>query len=198
CGSLPPGADGTLVTRLIATARAGGVRCAVDSSGEALAAAIEAGADLLSPNARELAGVSPAVAAALADGLEALADVATDFSADHGCELLVSLGADGAIWTDGTVALHARGRAAVPVNTAGAGDALLAGWLAGGSDPTQRLVRAVTWGRAACLSPTTVIGPGELDQDDGPTVEVSTSARGMRRSAADPSGHPPTGATAHA
>lgn len=198
CGSLPPGADGGLVTRLIEVARAAGVRCAVDSSGEALAAALHTGADLFSPNARELAAVSPAVAAALEGGLEALAEAAAGFAADHGCELLVSLGADGAIWTDGTVALHARGQAAVPVNTAGAGDALMSGWLAGGSDPSSRLVRAVIWGRAACLSPTTVMNPGDLDPDDGPAVEVSETARGVRRSAADPTGQPPTSATAHA
>ncbi len=173
CGSLPPGAGADLVARLIGVARAGGVRCAVDSSGPALAAAIAAGADVFSPNAQELAAVSPAVTAALPAGLGALAEAATGFSAEHACELLVSLGADGALWTDGSLTLHARAPAAVPVNTAGAGDTLLSGWLAGGSDPARRLARAVSWGRAACLSPTTVIDPGDIDPAGVAAVQVT-------------------------
>jgi 1-phosphofructokinase len=68
--------------------------------------------------------------------------------------------------------LHGRGRPITPVNTAGAGDALLAGWLAepdpgGDSDPQRRLARAVSWAASACLSTTTVFpappDPGETD-----------------------------------
>lgn len=158
-GSLPPGAGPDLIARLVEVARAGGARCAVDTSGPALALALEAGADLLAPNASELAAISPEVAAVLTGpdphGAALLAAVGRT-AAVHGCELLVSLGADGAVWTDGLLALRARAEAAVPVNTAGAGDALLAGWLVGDGSARDRLGRAVSWGRAACLAPTTV------------------------------------------
>jgi 1-phosphofructokinase len=167
CGSLPPETDPELVGDLVRLAHARGVRCAVDSSGAPLKVALAAGADLLAPNVAELAQVSDVLPEARGDELaRAVAHVA----AEHQCELLVSLGADGALWTDGNQVVHARGEAVIPVNTAGAGDALLAGWLAGAWHPAestrQRLQRAVAWGRAACLSPTTVAalppppGPG--------------------------------------
>jgi 1-phosphofructokinase len=71
------------------------------------------------------------------------------------------------VWTDGVDARHATGASIVPQNTAGAGDALLSGWLAGpvggspssaesGDDGDRRLARGVAWGAAACLSPGTV------------------------------------------
>jgi 1-phosphofructokinase len=192
CGSLSPETDAAkLIGRLIETARAHGWRCAVDSSEAALAAGFDAGADLLAPNAAELEAVRPGPPAV---GLNAVLETATALAAQRGCELLVSLGADGALWTDGRLTLHARGPAVVPVNTAGAGDALLAGWF---STPTElaepvegplegpvagtdradlghRLATAVAWGAAACLAPTTVATepppnlPGWLD-----SVQVS-------------------------
>lgn len=160
CGSMPPGVDpAVLVDRLISVAKARGWRVCVDGSGPGLTAAFEAGADLLAPNATELIGVlglepiedgAPPAARALLAAAAAEAD-------RRGCQLLVSLGPDGAGWTDGRRTLHARGPVVVPVNSAGAGDALLAGWFFADSiDPVIRLATAVAWGTAACLSSTTV------------------------------------------
>ena len=157
CGSLPPGVDPAVVGEFVALAHAHGARCVVDASGEALAVAVRSGADLLAPNRLELSEVDPR--AASADSLEALADVAVAVAvavARDGAALLVSLGEDGALYTDGDVVLHGHGPRLTPVNTAGAGDALLAGWLAASGPPAERMARAVRWGRAACLSPTTV------------------------------------------
>jgi 1-phosphofructokinase len=159
CGSLPPATDPALVDRLVEVARRAGVRSAVDSHGAALAAAVAAGADLIAPNAAELAALSPAVAAALAGGPELLAPAVVEFAAETGCQVLLSRGADGALWTDGRTALVARSRPVTPVNPAGAGDALLAGWLSGPDGDhllTDRLARAVAWGTACCLAATTV------------------------------------------
>ncbi len=155
CGSLPPGVDaGLLFSRLVDLAHGHGWRVAVDSSGPGLEAGFAAGADLLAPNAAELA---------TALNLNPDADLfhaATAEAARRGCQLLVSLGADGALWTDGEQSRHARGPAVVPVNSAGAGDALLAGWFftdhSDPADPDRRLVTAVAWGTAGCLAPTTV------------------------------------------
>jgi ribokinase len=68
-------------------------------------------------------------------------------------EVVVTLGAGGALWTDG----HAIVRAAAPqveriVDTTGAGDAFAAGWLAGrraGADPRTALVSAGALGARA-------------------------------------------------
>ncbi|MBP2475980.1 1-phosphofructokinase [Crossiella equi] len=146
CGSLPPGCPPSLVTRLVAAGHAAGAAVAVDSSGEGLAEAVRAGADLVAPNAAELAELSgqpvtgPAQAAAVA------ADLFTGTA-------LVSLGEQGAVLVrpDGT-AMHAVPPGVTVVNTAGAGDALLAGWLAAEGPARARLARAVAWGTSACLA----------------------------------------------
>jgi len=58
-------------------------------------------------------------------------------------EVVVTLGADGAVWTDGTAVVAAAAAAPGPVaDTTGAGDAFSAGFLAawlGGADPTEAL-----------------------------------------------------------
>jgi 1-phosphofructokinase len=202
CGSIPAGSESRqsadpaeLVRRVVGSAHAHGCRCAVDTSGAALAAGLAAGADLLAPNAHELAELAGSLAAVRVPGStgrgqgsgsvatperahpggtagnatasSARLRTASDIAAAHRCELLVSLGAEGAIWTDGERTVHARGPAVVPVNTAGAGDALLAGWFA--SEPAgvaQRLATAVRWGAAACLSPTTVRLPAAPPDGD--------------------------------
>lgn len=157
CGSLPPGVDPAVLGEFVTLAHDRGARCAIDASGPALAAAIAAGADLLAPNRLELAEV--AASAAAAQTIHDLASVALDVAAATGAALLVSLGKDGALFTDGTVVIHGHGPALTPVNTAGAGDALLSGWLARAAAPADRMQRAIRWGRAACLSSTTVAGP---------------------------------------
>jgi len=155
CGSMPPGTKVEALTgRLVESAHARNWRVAVDSSGDGLKAGFTAGADLLAPNAAELSAVLGTTVLA---GRE-LFTAAASSAAEHGCELLISLGADGALWTDGRRTLHVRGPVITPINSAGAGDALLAGWFFTdpGDDPVYRLRTAVAWGTAACLSPTTV------------------------------------------
>jgi 1-phosphofructokinase len=180
CGSLAGGRAEDVLRRLVATAHAAGARCAVDTSSGALAAAVRAGADLLSPNAVELADlVGPDQAFATGDGVDPgiAADAAAGVARATGGQVLVSLGPQGAVWTDGVEARHAAGPSIQPQNTAGAGDALLAGWLAGpvGAGPSsaesgeqgeQRLARGVAWGTATCLSPGTVAPPAMLGAAD--------------------------------
>ena len=164
CGSLPPGVAPHLVTELVRLAHAQGARCAVDASGDALRAALDAHADLVAPNRDELADV-------IDDGLgtadlHEVARVALSLSAATTSHLLVSLGADGALYADGQRVLHATAAPLAPVNTAGAGDALLAGWLSTTADARSRLATAVRWGRSACLSATTVDSrPGLRDTE---------------------------------
>lgn len=155
-GSLPPETPAGLVGRIIAAGRLAGARTAVDASGSALAAAVEAAPDLLAPNADELAELTDHTFPAEGEPLVLAAlDAAHQVATATGGSLLVSLGADGALWVDGATALHAAGPPVTPVNTAGAGDALLAGWLASQGSPSERLRTAVAWGTAACLMAST-------------------------------------------
>jgi fructose-1-phosphate kinase PfkB-like protein len=68
--------------------------------------------------------------------------------------VLVSLGSDGALLVDGTAACHAEAPINDVANTVGAGDALLAGFLAGGATAAA-LPTAIAWSVAACRAPGT-------------------------------------------
>jgi len=116
CGSLPPETETGLVARLVAVALKAGARCAVDSWGEALAAALEAEADLAAPNRRELAQVSRLVREA-APGVKGIAEAAAALCHERGIELLVSLGSDGALWSNGQRTLHGTRPSLILVNT---------------------------------------------------------------------------------
>ena len=65
---------------------------------------------------------------------------------------MVSLGRDGAVLVDGDGALYGRTADVTAVNTVGAGDAFLAGYLAADANsslPADRLAVALRWGATA-------------------------------------------------
>lgn len=176
CGSLPPGVGAGFVVDLVELAHRHGAKCAVDASGDALGAALGAGADLLAPNRFELAEVASSIPPS--GSIDDLADATQALSRQTGSALLISLGPDGALYTDGLQTLHGWGPALTPVNTAGAGDALLAGWLASDAEPKARLSQAITWGRSACLADTTVDPhPGAGDAAPITVRELTTATQ---------------------
>jgi len=149
CGSLPPGAPRDFYRRLanLATHER---RVAVDSSGDALAAAATAGIALVKPNRHELQELVRRPLATFGEVIGAAREVIA-----QGCgAALVSLGADGALYVDATTVAHAEARLADASNTVGAGDALLAGFLAAGAR-VEALPVAVAWAVAAVRSPGT-------------------------------------------
>ena len=152
-GSLPPGAPPDFYARLGATVRASGARFALDSSGAALLAGLSAQPDLVKPNAEELAA---AVGRSLATWGEVVR-AAEELRVRGARAVVVSLGPDGALLVDADGVLHARAVVAAPVSTVGAGDALVAGYLAGlgrhGTDRVAVLREAVAWGSASVATP---------------------------------------------
>ncbi len=157
-GSLPPGFTSRHLTDAVATARASGGRVALDCSGpalrEVLAGPREALPHLIKPNAQELAeltGVNPT----------SLGEVVTQarLLVDSGIrEVLVSLGGDGAVLVSAAGAWHGRAPVGAVVNSAGAGDALLAGYLAAADRaPEQRLASALRFGADAVEQPGTLL-----------------------------------------
>lgn len=141
CGSLPPGAPVDLYARLTALGHAGGVRVAVDTSGEPLRAALAAAPDLLTPNVEELAELVGSGPTTLGEVLDAAGTV----RARGPRSVLVSLGADGALLAGPGAALHAEAPVRAVVSAVGAGDALLAGFLAAGGSGGAALATAVSW-----------------------------------------------------
>lgn len=161
-GSLPPGVPDDFWGRLAAAAAERGIQVALDTSGDALAAALEVGVDLLKPNARELGEVVGRTIETEADQEE----VARGVVERGGARLLVlSLGASGAlgVGSDGF-----RERIAAPVvrprSRVGAGDSMLAGLvaaLAGGKSWSRALRVGVAAGAAAVATEGTGLARAE-------------------------------------
>lgn len=170
CGSLPPGVPSDFYALLVDQAHAHGARAAVDTSGEALAACLAAGPDLVKPNAEELAECAGLPVRTLADAVHA-AEILRDRGAKA---VLASLGPDGAVLVDDHGATHATARPAGPVlSTVGAGDATLAGFLAAGGTGERALREAVAWGAAAVTLPGSRM-PGPTDVDRSAVALIPT------------------------
>ena len=133
--------------------RAGpGARVAVDADGAALAACRGQRLALIKPNLHELESL-------LERRLPTLGDVAggaAELVSEGIAAVLVSLGPDGAVLVDVDGAAHAEAPIDDVLNTVGAGDALLAGYLAAGGR-REGLASAVAWSVAACRSPGTAM-----------------------------------------
>ena len=159
-GSLPPGVDAGFYAELVTAAHERGVPIAVDTTGQALAQAAAAGADLLKPNEEELAHATQRRLRTLGDVVAA----ADQLRGSH-AQVVVSLGARGALLVaDGSAVLASVAATdRTPVSTVGAGDSLLAGYLHAGSHDAAALAVGVAWGTAAVYLPGSQMpGPAEV------------------------------------
>jgi 1-phosphofructokinase len=160
-GSLPPGVPDSFYGRLGTELAGRGVRFAVDTSGPALAAALVCGPALVKPNRDELAESMGFRIDTLGDALSA----AEAMRVAGAAAVLASLGADGAVLVTERGARYGespvdRGRSAV-----GAGDAMLAGYLAAGTTGGDALTEALSWGAAAVRFPgSRMPGPADVDR----------------------------------
>ena len=175
-GALPPGVGSDFYARL-ARSVPPRVRVAVDADGAPLRAALGQGLALIKPNHHELEALAGRQLSTLGDVIAA----ATDVVAGGTAAVLASLGPDGAVYVDREGATHAEARFDDVVNTVGAGDALLAGFLAAGGG-RDGLGMAVAWSVAACRSPGTVARP--VTEADLRVVTVHDGAAAARRLAA--------------
>lgn len=152
-GSLPMGVPVDFYARLAHTAKQRGTRYVLDTSGEALRAALsEGGAYLLKPNIAELS----ALVGAQTLELEQVAEAARSLISKGTCQVVaVSLGAAGALLVS-----HAEQHRVVPPvvkkkSTVGAGDSMVAGMTLGLSNnwPLAEVIRyGVACGTAATMN----------------------------------------------
>lgn len=149
CGSLPPGVPVGFYADLCRRCAQAGLSVAIDTSGPALLAAIQARPSLIKPNRDELAAAVGTPITRMRDVIDA-AQTLRSWGAGA---VLASLGPDGAVLVsaDGVTV----GEAAVerPRSSVGAGDALLAGFLAGGAHGEDALAQALAWASAAVALP---------------------------------------------
>jgi 1-phosphofructokinase len=160
-GSLPPGTPASVYADLVRSLQGSGTSVAVDTSGAALDAVLAAGPTLVKPNRDELAEVTGRQLAPITDVVEAAYRL-IDLGAGA---VLASLGADGAVLVDQQGAVHGRTPAIPQLSSVGAGDAMLAGFLAGGGKGPDALSEALAWGAAAVLQPGSGMpSPHEIDR----------------------------------
>lgn len=127
-GSLPPGITPADQAEMVTICQSSGGKVAVDASGPALAAAVEAGAWLIKPNHQELEELLGRTLAAREDMLAAGRDLARTIPL-----VLVSSGEEGAYLFTSQGTWHSWCKVSPEriVSTVGCGDALLTGFVAG-------------------------------------------------------------------
>ncbi|PKO40928.1 MAG: phosphofructokinase [Betaproteobacteria bacterium HGW-Betaproteobacteria-3] len=156
-GSLPPGAPRDLHAQLARLARASGSRLVVDTSGPALAAALEEGVYLIKPSLRELRELTGQPLTHEPQWLAAAQQIVCDGRAEM---VALSLGAQGAVLVSRDATVRAQGLAVPVASTIGAGDSFLGGllWALSRAMPLEQALRqAMAAGAAALLGPGTAL-----------------------------------------
>ena len=182
-GSLPPGTPDGWYADLVRSLRDTGAKIAVDTSEAPLLALMAAGPDaapdLLKPNSEELAQLSGVPEAHLtANRATALAAVDT-LHARGVAEVLLTLGADGALLSCAEGVWAATPPRIAVRSTVGAGDCSLAGYLLAdlaGAPADERLRSAVAYGAASASLPGSAVPtPAQVDLE---SVQVTAGAPG--------------------
>jgi 6-phosphofructokinase 2 len=154
-GSLPPGVPDDFYARAASIAKKQGAKFILDTSGPALAAALEEGVFLVKPNLRELSELLHAPL----ENERARVNAARDLVMRGAAQMVaLSLAEEGALLIARDEAWRARTPDIAPVSTVGAGDSFLGAmvWrLILGKDGADALGHAVAAGTAALLSPGT-------------------------------------------
>jgi 1-phosphofructokinase len=173
-GSVPPDTPPGFYAELIAMLADVGTPCALDTSGAALASSVTAGPTLIKPNREELSELTGRPISTVGDAV----DCARLVLASGVATVLASLGRDGALLVTADNAWHAETTVAQPRGSVGAGDALLAGFLAAGADGPDALAEGCAWGAAAVSLPgSRMPGPKDLRRD---AVRLHSSVDGGR------------------
>ena len=164
-GSLPRGITPQWFQSLLQQLKNLGLKVALDTSGEALRAGLNAGPWLIKPNTEELA-----------DALGHATDAVSQLHRQGVEHVVVSDGAAGVSWYSPDTALHATPPKVTVASTVGAGDSLLAGMLHGllnGDTPEQTLRRAT----AIAAMAVTQIGFGITDEAQLETLQSGVHVR---------------------
>lgn len=125
-GSAPPGVDPGIYRELISLVHERGCKTVLDTSGEPLSLALDAAPKIIKPNIHELEHLVGRRLVSHNEVIEAAREAVS-----CGVELVVvSLGADGAVFASSEEAVAARPPSVSVNSTVGAGDAMVAGVIA--------------------------------------------------------------------
>ncbi|MEX3775464.1 1-phosphofructokinase [Pseudomonas sp. MYb118] len=171
-GSLPQGISLEWFQGVVLGLKTLGLKVALDTSGDALRAALKAGPWLIKPNTEELAQVLDCEVISVA----AQADAAARLHSQGIEHVVISHGADGVNWFSVGAALHATPPKVSVASTVGAGDSLLAGMLHGllSADTPEQTLRTAT---AIAAMAVTQIGYGIGDATQLAQLEQGVRVR---------------------
>ncbi len=171
-GSLPRGVSPEWLHGLLVRLKDLGLKVALDSSGMALRAGLDAGPWLIKPNTEELAEALDAPIISIAAQAEAAASLRA-----RGIEhVVISQGSEGVHWFSADAALQSLPPKVTVASTVGAGDSLLAGMVHGllsGHAPQQTLRTAT----AIAAMAVTQIGFGITDSAQLKRLEGGVNVR---------------------
>lgn len=173
-GSLPRGVDPQWLKTLLLRLNAMGLKVALDTSGEALRAGLQASPWLIKPNTEELADALDAPIISIAAQAQAAAALR-----QRGIEhVVISQGSEGVHWFSADVALQALPPKVSVASTVGAGDSLLAGMVHGllSGDKPEQTLRTAT---AIAAMAVTQIGFGINDRVQLKRLESGVNVRVM-------------------
>ena len=152
-GSLPPGVKTERLTQLIRAAQQNGIRCIVDSSGEALSAALTLGnIELVKPNQKELSALVNRDLSQPDDVRSAAEELVKSGKARR---VVVSLGPQGALAVDETCSVQVVPPPMKSQSTVGAGDSMVGAMtlkLAQGASLREMTQYGVAAGSAATIN----------------------------------------------
>lgn len=168
-GSLPPGSPPDACARLVRLARSRDVRALVDATGPQLAAALEAGPDLATPNLAEAEGVllgteKQPVEDGSSEVRPRALDAASELVARGAGTAVVTAGAAGVAVATGSERRWVEAPRVEARNPIGAGDSLVAG-VVGTLERGGDLDRAVTIGVAAAAASVEAEVAGVVDPE---------------------------------
>ena len=150
-GRVPDGISIASVKEMIKDLKKRGVRIVVDSRSFTIADLIEVSPYLIKPNEEEIVTYVQKKVSGVADAISAARDLY-----NKGIEnVMVSLGALGAVIVSQSGIYHAKAPSIAAVSTIGAGDSSIAGFIMGmalGEDAEHCLRRAVAFGTGACMT----------------------------------------------
>ena len=160
-GSLPPGAPSDFYASAIKIAKEANVLTFLDSSGDALRKGAEAAPFFMKPNeteAKSLLGIE------LKSSID-FAQAAVEISVRYKTNVLLSMGAKGAIAANGQEVFIVKSPTVVAKSAVGSGDCMLAG-LTYGFLQGSSFEQAIIYGVAAGTANTLTIGAGQFRIED--------------------------------
>lgn len=176
CGSIPPSVEQNFYAKLIAKARRKGVKTLLDTDGDALLHGLEAGPTVVTPNQQEAERLLNRALITRAHFLDAVSRIKS-----MGAEFVIlSLGARGAVATDGTNTLEVLPPRIDAVSPIGAGDVAAATFV-WAQTKKKEFPDSVRWGVAAGTASTRLPGTQFATLEQTKEIYKQTELRGAAR-----------------